>query len=76
MSGKEVENKSREERIKQLYLERSWEKREVCVGGVRLERVRVLRCLGMDMGEEGGMKEEADHIVAEGIRALSGLGKV
>ena len=46
---------------------------EIRVGGVVLEEVKVFRYLGMDLGKEGGMKEEIDHRVGEGTRALSGL---
>ena len=46
------------------------------VGGEVLERVGVCRYLGMDIGEEGGMKEEMDHRVAEGMRAMNGLREV
>ena len=41
-----------------------------------LEKVEVCRYLGMDIGEEGGMKEEMEHRMAEGMRALSGLREV
>ena len=46
------------------------------VGGVRLDSVRVFRYLEVDIGEEGGMGEELNHRVAEGLRALNGLSEV
>ena len=45
---------------------------EVVVGGEALEKVSVFRYLGMEIGEEGGTREEIDHRVAEGMRALNG----
>ena len=41
-----------------------------------LENVRVFRYLGMEIGGERGMREEMDHRVAEGLRALNGLTEV
>lgn len=52
------------------------EVQEVRVGGEVLEKVEVFRYLGMDVGKEGGVKEEIDHRVGEGMRALSGLREI
>src|SRR5678816_4682911 len=46
---------------------------EVRVGGVVLEEVKIFRYLGMELGKGGGMKEEIEHRIGEGMRALSGL---
>src|SRR5678816_3592537 len=49
---------------------------EVRVGGVVLEEVKIFRYLGMELGKGGGMKEEIEHRIGEGMRALSGLREI